>query len=191
MITPVVGYLTPGNRIADDVSARALESAQRDIVNLQRRDDDQTWGGPRSGGDGGDVAEPAFVRGSLSSTLVRGGTATLDLGASTEVDIADPDNQLPGTITLPTGTKLYAHRHAASGVYYVDPPAWSFTLPDCTLPGGGINAAASGTVTTPFGNVTAHNRSATKAVGSGWCAVAWDEDADVWILVNFDPDCDP
>ena len=169
--------------------ARESEQAREDITNLQRQMDRPVGDIAPSGAGDGSEGFPLFIYGALTDTLQRGGDATLDAGGESDYDVVDSNDGLPGSITLPIGANLWARRHANE--YHVIPPPWAFTLPNCTLPGGGINAGATGTVTTPFGNVTAHNETATKAVGSGWCAVTWDEDDDVWVLVNFDPDCDP
>ena len=116
--------------------ARESEQAREDITNLQRQMDRPVGDIAPSGAGDGSEGFPLFIYGALTDTLQRGGDATLDAGGESDYDVVDSNDGLPGSITLPIGANLWARRHANE--YHVIPPPWAFTLPNCTLPGGGI-----------------------------------------------------
>lgn len=161
--------------------ARDIEQAGRDIVNLQRQmvkpTGDPFGDAGESGGAGGAIA------GTLTSTLSRGGTATLSTG-----DTITDNNEMPGTIVLPVGTRIKAVLDSVGGtIWHAIIPPWCFRLRG-TLPAGAITNGSTGTVAlaNSFGNVTARNRKGESSpTGSKGCMVQWEEAAGEWLVDDW------
>lgn len=160
--------------------ARESEQARRDITNLQRRlnqDLGDVIPAATSGGSGGAIA------GTLTSTLTRGGTATLSTG-----DTVTDNTMMPGTIALPTGTYIVAVLDSADGTtYWAIIPGWCYRLRG-TLPSGAITNGSTGTVAlaNSMGNVTARNRKGVSSpTGSKGCECQWEEATTEWLISDW------
>lgn len=153
--------------------ARDIEQAGRDIVNLQRQmvkpTGDPFGDAGESGGAGGAIA------GTLTSTLSRGGTATLSTGHT----ITD-NTEMPGTIVLPVGTRIKAVLDSVGGtIWHAIIPGHCYRLRG-TLPATTISSGGTGTVTlsnSGYGTtVTARNRKGEGSpTGSRGCMIQWEE----------------
>lgn len=159
--------------------ARESEQARRDITNLQRQID-KSLGDviPADGGGGGGA-----IAGTLTSTLSRGGTATLSTG-----DTVTDNTMIPGTIALPTGTYIVAVLDAVDGTtYWAIVPGWCFRLRG-TLPAGAISSGSTGTVAlaNSMGNITARNRKGESTpTGSKGCECQWSELDNEWLISDW------
>jgi len=180
--------------------ARDIEQAARDITNIQRQLKQQT-GDVLPDAGGGALPITSFLFGKLTSTLTRGGTATLKqwsvnpsggIGSATprtDDTIVDA-SELPTGIILPTGTPYKAQLQG--NVWVAQGAEAYFVLHDCQLPGGGIAAGGSGTVTWLTLSLTISsvaNNTAVAAASSGWCCIGWNKPTATWHLINFDVEC--
>ncbi len=162
--------------------SRSLESAVRDINAIWTRLGPETKAVPPIG-DGGGGGGGGAIAGTLTSTLSRGGTATLSTG-----DTVTDNTMIPGTIALPTGTYLVAVLDAGDGTtYWAIVPGWCFRLRG-TLPAGAISSGSTGTVAlaNSMGNITARNRKGESTpTGSKGCECQWSELDNEWLISDW------
>ena len=159
--------------------SRESEQARRDITNLQRQIDKSLGDVIPSGGGGSGGA----IAGTLTSTLSRGGTATLSTG-----DTITDNTMVPGTIALPSGTHIVAILDAVDGTtYWAVIPGWCYRLRG-TLPAGAIASGSTGTIAlaNSMGNVTARNRKGESSPsGSKGCECQWSELDNEWLISDW------
>jgi len=164
--------------------ARESEQARRDITNLQRRLN-QDLGDVIPVGDDA-ATQTGFAVGTMGASIARGETGkafTVVYGDSDCTLVGDYNSQIPQYISLPSGTKLSAHK--VDSVWVIDPPGDIYML---TGTCAAIAASSSGSVSTSLGTLTSVSNGSASAALAGWCVAAAKRDGS-WYLVNFNPDC--
>lgn len=187
MITPLNRFGELSESARNDNALREIHSLRSDVTWLQRRVPNQM--GDLSDGDtlGG---LGSTIIGTLASTLSRNGAATLTLyggasaggigsasgGTASVIDIG----YMPGTVALPTGTKLKATR-LESGTYVAEIPGWIYTLRG-TTPASPVATGASGTVVlaNSLGSLSVYNPYTASTASSQACYVKWNEPSARW-----------